>query len=318
MDVFGKGLFGERALEGNGGRDGIGRSGERGERAVTFTLRTRHSTAMCLRDLGCELVVSRNHLRHRLRMRFPEWRGPFDVGEHEGHHTRRQRGLPRALESFDELRRRCRPARCVAIERAAQHAVEALRELGRDAVPHDRRVRLRLDPRQEPRDRAREQQHVVGNRRRRSVPKRRGTEHEHRAVLGGDDDVGDAHVAVHDTRPLRVEVIERRCDVGKPAEHGRDRQARVAALGQYPRRRRALDPVDDQHVAIVEQHVVPHGGHRGVGLEPEEEPPFFEEWCRVVAGCEPGDLETDGATVAAIDALATSVLAPVQSTSSTS
>ena len=42
----------------------------------------------------------------------------------------------------------------------------------------------------------------------------------------------ETHVAVHDARPLCVEVIERRGDVGEPTEHGGDRQPGVAALGQ--------------------------------------------------------------------------------------
>ena len=294
-------LHRERALERDRGRGGIAGTRERGERAVTLTLRARHPTAVPFGDLGRELVVTRHHLRHRLRVRLPERGGTLDVGEHERDDAGGQRDLACALQSLDQLRRGRRPPRRVRIQRAAQHAVETLGELGRHAVPHDRVARLRLVPGEQPRDRARQHEHVVGDRRGRRVPQRRRAEHEHRATLVGDHDVGETHVAVHDTRPLRVEMIERRRDVGQPAENRGEGEPGIAPLGQELRRRGALDPVDDEHVAIVEQHVVAHRGHGGVGLEPEEQPTFLEERRGVVAGVEPGDLEADGALVAAID-----------------
>ena len=115
-------------------------------------------------------------------------------------------------------------------------------------------------------------------------------------TLGGTD------VAVHDARPLRVEVVERRGDVGQPTEHGGDRQAGVAALGQQLGRGGAVDPVDDEHVAVVEQEVVPHGGHGGMGLEPEEEAPLLEQRRGIVAGGDPGDLQADRPFVTAVEA----------------
>ena len=119
-------------------------------------------------------------------MRLPEWRGPFDVGEHERDDAGGQRDLARALEPLDELRRRGRPPGRVGIERAAQHPVESLGQLGRDAVPHDRLAGFGSFPVNSQATVFASINDVVGNRRGGGVAERGGTEHEHRAFLGGD------------------------------------------------------------------------------------------------------------------------------------
>ena len=182
-DALGELLLGERPLEGDGGSGGIGRPRERGERAVTLALRARHPAAVRLGDLGRQLVMARDHLRHRRGVRLPEGSGPFDVGEHERDDAGGQRDLPRALQPLDELRRGGRPSGRVRVEGAAQHPIESLGELRGDALPLDRRVGLRLVPGEQPRDRAREHPHVVGNRRGGGVAERGGAEHEHRPSL---------------------------------------------------------------------------------------------------------------------------------------
>ena len=257
---------------------------------------------MLLGDLRRQLVVSRDDRGHLLRVRLPQRRRTLDVGEHERDHAGGERRLARGLETVDELRRRAWSPRRVGIERATQDTVEPLGELGRHTVPRDRLARLGFASGEQRDDRLRESADVVGDVGSRGVPQRGGAEHEHRGTSVGDDDVAGTHVAVDHTRLLRVEVVQRGRDVGQPAEDGRYGEPRRATLVEQRGGGAALDPVDHQHVAVVEHDVVPHRRHRGMGLQPEEQATLGEERRGIDAGLDVGDLEGDGAVVPTVEA----------------
>ena len=123
-------LLRERALESDCGRGRVTRTREGGERAVTFALRARHPTAVRFRDLGRELVMPRDDLRHGLRVRLPERVEPW-MSVSTNVTTPVGSAISRApcsrSTSSDAV---AGPSGRVGIQRTAQHAVETLGELG--------------------------------------------------------------------------------------------------------------------------------------------------------------------------------------------
>ena len=67
-------------------------------------------------------------------------------------------------------------------------------------------------------------------------------EHEREASAGADEHVLRSDVAVDDRRGVRVEVVERAGGRLEAAQHGAEREAGIAALGDELPERRALDP----------------------------------------------------------------------------
>ena len=293
LDSLGPSFVPDGALELEHGVDRIGRTSERGERAVSLALRPRHAPVVRLCDVRRELVVAHHHRRHHAGMGFPEVRRALDVGEREGDDAGGHRALAGAREPLEEVGRARRPAAGVGVEGPPHDPVEPLRQIGGDAFPDDRLSRGRRRAGQREDRRRCEPVHVaraVGRPGRQlgrpvgGVDVGRGrchpsdAEHEAEATGDADEHVLWADIGVHDRWVVPMEVIERVGYRREPDEHRAQRQARVTALEDEAPERHALDPVHHQHIGlVVEEEAVADGRDRRVRPQPEERAPVREK-----------------------------------------
>ena len=90
------------------------------------------------------------------------------------------------------------------------------------------------------------------------------------------------------SRPVLVKVIDGVGDRGQLSEHGGHGEAGVTAFANDSLDVRSVDPVHDEHVAIVEEEVVAHDGKRRVRPELQERATFDEQLLARLVGSRAG------------------------------
>ncbi len=319
LDAIRPRLGRDRLLEREGTFDRVGGTSEGRQRAVPLTLRPRHAPAVRLGDLGCELVVAHDDARHDVRVCFPEVGRALDVGEGEGHDAGWEHAVARRHDAPEEIVRGGRAPDRVGIERTPQDAVQPLRELGREAFPLDLGAGRGRPPRERVHDRRSQPEHVGRRARVHAVsqlggairvgalgdPRSEGgdAEHEPRVAVGRDDDVLGPNVAVDQSRPVLVEVIDGVGDRGQLAENGGHGEAGITAFANDSLHVRSVDPVHDENVAVVEEEVVAYDGKRRMRPQLQERAPLGAQRLARLVGSEPAHLQRDEAVVPAVDRL---------------
>jgi hypothetical protein len=317
IDPFRPSFLRDRLLERERAFDRVGGTSEGRQRAVSLTLRPRHAPAVRLGDLGRELVVAHDHARHDVRMRFPEVGRALDVGQREGHDAGREHAVARRNDAPEEIVRRGRPPDRVGIERAPQHAVEPLRELGRDALPLDLRAGRGGPTGERVHDRRRQPEHVGRRARLHAVAQLGGAVrvgavggvrseggdavHEPGVALGRDDDVLGPDVAVNNSRPVLVKVIDGVGDPGQLTQHGGHGEAGITAFANDSLHVRSVDPVHDEYVPVVEEEVVAYDGERRMRPELQERALLVAKRFARLVGSEPADFQRHESVVSAVD-----------------
>ncbi|HYU40275.1 MAG TPA: hypothetical protein VEM59_10620 [Acidimicrobiia bacterium] len=106
-----------------------------------------------------------------------------------------------------------------------------------------------------------------------------------------------------------VQVVERVSDHGHRTEDGRDGHPGVTAFANDLCRARAVDPVHDEHIAVVDEEVVPHDGERRMRPQPQERPALGEQPLAHVVRSDAPELQRHEAFVLAVERLHDLVIA---------
>jgi hypothetical protein len=122
-------------------------------------------------------------------------------------------------------------------------------------------------------------------------------------TVGRDDDVLGPNVAVHQSRPVLMEVIDGIGDRGQLTENSGHGEAGITAFANDSFDVRSVDPVHDQHMAIVEEEVVANDGERRMRPELQKRAPLGAQLLARLVGSEPADLQRHEAVVPAVDRL---------------
>ena len=100
-----------------------------------------------------------------------------------------------------------------------------------------------------------------------------------------------------------MEMVERLGNRGQLAEHGGNGEPRITALADDASDVRAVDPVHDEHVTVVEEEVVPHHRQRRVRLELQEGATLGQQLIPPFLGPDAPHLQGHEAVVLAVDGL---------------
>jgi hypothetical protein len=85
------------------------------------------------------------------------------------------------------------------------------------------------------------------------------------------------------------------------AENGGHGEAGITAFANDSLHVRSVDPVHDEHVAVVEEEVVAYGGERRMRSELQERAPLGPQLLARLVGSEPADLQRHGTVVPPVD-----------------
>ena len=100
---------------------------------------------------------------------------------------------------------------------------------------------------------------------------------------------------------MLVKVIDGVGDRRQLAENGGHGEAGITAFANDSLDVRSVDPVHDEHVAVVEEEVVAYDGERMMRPELQERPSLGEQRLSRLVGSEPADLQRHEAVVPPVD-----------------